>query len=355
MLLGKKGQEHKRLDLAVEGSVWCAHVLWGMKWISQVWADVHGTEPGGDTEVQGRVMPHWLVCQFASSQPWKRLSCSHHHISGTPSLFLEHLVNPLRKKSFLCCSWHGSLAVIFILVTLFSSKPDWPMTQEGATSFALPERTSGQQPLGSPSLWCSEGPACYFKLSGGCTDILSKSNIFLDGTSDEEPARQWGRLKRCRLNPWVGKVPWRREWQPTPVFLPGKSHGQRSLAGYGITKSWTQLSTHSRFDYYLDPIFSPPENSCVCYVSSNCFLKAVHSLSFCSLILLLDPPPPGFQTSLYPQQSQDLRPCVRVTLRISRGEWKSSPVQVFRASSCFSHGWYHHVACIMSPYTSFPP
>jgi len=31
---------------------------------------------------------------------------------------------------------------------------------------------------------------------------------------------------------WVGKIPCRRAWQPTPVFLPGKSHGQRSLAGY---------------------------------------------------------------------------------------------------------------------------
>ena len=31
---------------------------------------------------------------------------------------------------------------------------------------------------------------------------------------------------------WVGNIPWRREWQPTPVFLPGESHGQRSLAGY---------------------------------------------------------------------------------------------------------------------------
>ena len=31
---------------------------------------------------------------------------------------------------------------------------------------------------------------------------------------------------------WGGKIPWRRAWQPTPVFLPGKSHGQRSLAGY---------------------------------------------------------------------------------------------------------------------------
>ena len=34
------------------------------------------------------------------------------------------------------------------------------------------------------------------------------------------------------FNPWVGKIPWRRKWQPTPVFLPGKSHGWRSLAGY---------------------------------------------------------------------------------------------------------------------------
>ena len=37
---------------------------------------------------------------------------------------------------------------------------------------------------------------------------------------------------RCRLHPWVGKVPWRRAWQLTPVFLPEESHGQRSLANY---------------------------------------------------------------------------------------------------------------------------
>ena len=40
------------------------------------------------------------------------------------------------------------------------------------------------------------------------------------------------RPKRHRLHPWVRKKPWRRKRQPTPVFLPGKSHGQRSLAGY---------------------------------------------------------------------------------------------------------------------------
>ena len=38
--------------------------------------------------------------------------------------------------------------------------------------------------------------------------------------------------RRCRLDPWAGKIPWRRKWQPAPVFLPEKSHEQRSLVGY---------------------------------------------------------------------------------------------------------------------------
>ena len=38
--------------------------------------------------------------------------------------------------------------------------------------------------------------------------------------------------RRCGFNPWVEKIPWRGKWQPIPVYLPGESHGQRSLAGY---------------------------------------------------------------------------------------------------------------------------
>ena len=38
--------------------------------------------------------------------------------------------------------------------------------------------------------------------------------------------------RRLGFDPWVGKISWRRKWQPTPVFFPGKSHGQRRLAGY---------------------------------------------------------------------------------------------------------------------------
>jgi len=40
------------------------------------------------------------------------------------------------------------------------------------------------------------------------------------------------RCKRLRFDSWVGKIPWRKGWQPTPVFLPGESHGQSSLGGY---------------------------------------------------------------------------------------------------------------------------
>ena len=41
-----------------------------------------------------------------------------------------------------------------------------------------------------------------------------------------------GVIKRVGLDSWVGKIPWRRAWQPTPEYLPGEYHGQRSLVGY---------------------------------------------------------------------------------------------------------------------------
>ena len=56
---------------------------------------------------------------------------------------------------------------------------------------------------------------------------------FATGTS--LVAQRIGICLQCgipRFNPWVGKIPWRRKWQPIPVFLPGESHGQRSLVGY---------------------------------------------------------------------------------------------------------------------------
>ena len=54
--------------------------------------------------------------------------------------------------------------------------------------------------------------------------------IAYGGGNGEDPTCQFRRHNRREFNPWVGKIPWRRAWQRTPVFLPGESRGQRSLA-----------------------------------------------------------------------------------------------------------------------------
>ena len=68
---------------------------------------------------------------------------------------------------------------------------------------------------------------------GGKKSELITDMGFPGGASGKEPACQCRRHRRCMLNPWVGKISWRRSWQTTPVFLPGESHRQRSLVGYG--------------------------------------------------------------------------------------------------------------------------
>ena len=56
---------------------------------------------------------------------------------------------------------------------------------------------------------------------------------FPDGSVVKNPPANGGDGCRKReFNPWVRTIPWRRKWQPIPVFLPGESHGQRSPAGY---------------------------------------------------------------------------------------------------------------------------
>ena len=61
---------------------------------------------------------------------------------------------------------------------------------------------------------------------------------------------------RCGFNPWVGKIPWRGKWQPTPVFLLGKSHGQRSLVGYspwGCKESdTTEATEHTKLGQLIE-------------------------------------------------------------------------------------------------------
>ena len=49
-----------------------------------------------------------------------------------------------------------------------------------------------------------------------------------------------------RFSPWVRKICWRKKWQPTPLFLPEKSHGQRSLVGYRVRHDLVTLQLHGR-------------------------------------------------------------------------------------------------------------
>ena len=59
--------------------------------------------------------------------------------------------------------------------------------------------------------------------------IATISGGFPDGSNGKESACKY---RRPGCDPWVRKIPWRREWLPTPLILPGESHGQRSLVSY---------------------------------------------------------------------------------------------------------------------------
>ena len=83
--------------------------------------------------------------------------------------------------------------------------------------------------------------------------------LYSGGASGKEPAHQ---CKRHRFDPLVGKIPRRRAWQPTPVFLPGEFHGQRSLVGYGPqgckesnarTQVQVYFNTHTHTQLALPP------------------------------------------------------------------------------------------------------
>ena len=106
---------------------------------------------------------------------------------------------------------------------------------------------------------------CMADIKLSSWDSLRESTIistalmtgFPGGANSKEPVSQCRRYKRPGFDPWVGKIPWRRAWQPTPVFLPGESHRQRYLVGlHGVTKTWTGLKqlgmhTHSHDIYKM--------------------------------------------------------------------------------------------------------
>ena len=89
--------------------------------------------------------------------------------------------------------------------------------------------------------------------------ILIAYSGWHNGKASACPCR---RRERCRLDTWVGKMPWSRKWQPTLLFLPGKFHGKRSLVGYNPcgckesdmtehTLTWEQLILYRDFKWFF--------------------------------------------------------------------------------------------------------
>ena len=74
--------------------------------------------------------------------------------------------------------------------------------------------------------------------------------------------------RRPRFDPWVGKIPWRRKWQPTPVFLPGESHGERRLLGYS---PWGRKESN-RTEWLSNWLFKKKKKLVKPVTSSDCLL-----------------------------------------------------------------------------------
>ena len=121
----------------------------------------------------------------------------------------------------------------------------------GGLCFVYPSPTAGQWAVSTfKLLWVVLLWTFVYK-------YLSELPRWLRG---KESACQCRRPRRCRLNPWVRKIPWRRKWPPTPVSLPGKSHGQRSLVGYspwGCKELDTteQVHMHNLFGHFFSKFF----------------------------------------------------------------------------------------------------
>ena len=82
--------------------------------------------------------------------------------------------------------------------------------------------------------------------------------------------------RRCGFNPWVRKIPQRRAWQPTPVFLPGGFHGQRSLVGYS---PWSHKESDTTEQLHFPRLFREKKKkeriSCQYFQTQEIFNKSL--------------------------------------------------------------------------------
>ena len=183
--------------------------------------------------------------------------------------------------------------------------------------------------------------------------------------SDKEPTWQRRRLKRHGFDYWVKKIPWKRAWQPTPVFLPGESHGQRGLVVYSLegckeldmtevtqhthsvckwiiqvssdTENWrTELK--ARLAVSFKKIIFPGDN--ISYISSELSLFHIDCLLFSCFYVFF------FSSALFPH-TRSLYSCTIILL-------EASNVVSFQEMALFFPIFFHeHCQFIVILSTSF--
>ena len=137
------------------------------------------------------------------------------------------------------------LGIVLLLFLLF---PEGGTVITNQEPDARPEEPSESEPIGvllqewtwdeemlTLHLFCTQGEHLCLPLKSTLL-LLSWTAAGGQRSQGFGPDRLGWSACQCRrrgFNPWVSKIPWRMEWQPTPVLLPRESHGQRSLAGYG--------------------------------------------------------------------------------------------------------------------------
>ena len=91
---------------------------------------------------------------------------------------------------------------------------------------------------------------------------------------------------KCRFDPWIGNITWRRKWQPTPVFLPGKFHEQRRLVGYSLWDRKESDTTERVYTYVFGRTIVPvsgyndlPHQFSLCKLSSD--IRQLSKISDC--------------------------------------------------------------------------
>ena len=132
-------------------------------------------------------------------------------------------------------------------------------------------------------------------------------------------------MQETRFDPWVGKMPWRRERPPTPVFLPGESHGQRSLAGGYSPRGRRESDTPERLDRRRQEVPEPYSGP----VLVICFR---YRTAYMSIPISSFTPPPR-----PPLATANLCVCESVSDRSSFGSYFSFHIQAISRDVCLTH------------------